>query len=132
MGLSGLWVLRGVSAPDQARARLIATIWVVAISWGLPAFVLSVWAVSLSRSVAQSFSPLPWLIGITAYAVCFGLVLGVLARWASRLSQQHGRLVFLALALGPHLLHSAFEDVPSVVSGLAALLHDVAVLGNLA
>lgn len=132
MGMGGLWVLRGVSPSEQARARLVATILVVTNSLALPALLLSIWAMSLSRSVAQSFSPIPWLIGMTAYAVCFGLVLGVVARWASRLSAQHGRLVFLALALGPHLLRSAFEDVPSVVAGLAALLHGVAILGNLA
>lgn len=132
MGLAGLWVLRGVSASEQARARLIATILVVTNSLAWPALFLSVWATSLSRNVAQDFSPLPWVIGLVAYAACFGVVLGVLARWASRLSSQHGRLVFLVLALGPHLLRGAFEDVPSVVSGLSALLHGVAVLGNLA
>lgn len=132
MGLDGLWALRGVSPPEQARARMLATIRVVTGALAWPALALTLFAMVLSFSPAAATALVPWALGVAAYAIVFGCALGVLARWSSWLFGQHGRAVFLALTLGPHLLRGVFEDVPSIVSFFARLLHHVSSLGHLA
>lgn len=117
LGLTGLAALRGASPQAFLVARTVATAMLVARVVGLPALVASVCVVALGRVSGLS------IIGATlVYSLLFGIVFGGVARLSSSVSPRHGRIVFVALVLGPEILRGVMGDVPGLVSGFAELI----------
>jgi hypothetical protein len=87
---------------------------------GLPAVVASIGLVALGG--VSGVRPGASVVGATiVYALLFGVVFGGVARLSSSMSPRHGRIVFVALVLGPELL-SAMGDVPGLVFGFSQLI----------
>ena len=121
LGLTALAALRGASPRAYQVARTSATVMLVARTVGLPAVVASVCVAALG-GVSGSRPGLS-LVGATiVYALLFGVVFGSVARLSSSVSPRHGRVVFVALVLGPEMLRTVMGDVPALVSGFAELI----------
>jgi hypothetical protein len=117
-----LAALRGASPRAFATARVVATTILVARAVGLPALVLAVFAGVLGRASSSSIAAVAVGGAVVAYSLLFGIAFGGVARLSSRVSARHGRLVFVALVLGPELLRGVLGDVPTLVSGFADLI----------
>jgi hypothetical protein len=118
LGLTGLAALRGASPRAFFVARTVATVALVARVVGLPALLASVCMAVLGRASGAA-----GLIGATiVYAVLFGVAFGGLARLSSGVSPRHGRLVFVALVLGPEVLRGVLGDVPALITGFGELI----------
>jgi hypothetical protein len=99
-------------------ARVVATVVLVARVVGLPALLVSVCVAALGRASGAAS-----LVGATIlYALLFGVAFGGLARLSSSVSPRHGRIVFVALVLGPEILRSVLGDVPALVTGFGELI----------
>ena len=110
LGLDALAMLRGASPRALASARVVA----------VPAVALTVAVVVL---VGSTRGAIALVASVLVYALLFGATFGGLARLASRLNPRHGRLVFVALVVGPELLRGALgDDMPTFVSGFGSLL----------
>jgi hypothetical protein len=121
LGLTGLAALRGASPRAYLVARVAATMMLVARVVGLPAVAAAVCVAALGGISAVRVGPS--VVGATLmYALIFGVVFGGAARLASSVSPRHGRVVFVALVLGPEVLRGAIGDVPGLVSGFAELI----------
>lgn len=118
-GLTALAAARGVSARSLTAARFGATALLVARVVGWPGAFLCVAVGVITKEPAALATS---LAAVIAYAGIFGAAFGGLARLASRLNPRHGRLVFLALVLGPEMLRSAFEDMPTPIGGFSRLI----------
>ncbi len=118
LGITALAALRGVPRRALMAARVAATAWLVARVVMGPGIVLSVAVAVIDRAPGALAALLPAVI---AYAALFGMAFGGLARLASRLNPRHGRVVFLALVLGPEMLRGVFDDMPTLVTGFSGL-----------
>jgi len=121
-GALGLAALSGADGASFGRARVAATMWVVARSLLVPALVLAAFAAFACRGTGASLPVLSFCLRSIVYAALLGGILGALSRGAALVSPQHGRAVFLAVVLFPYALASFGEEVPNVVSGIAWLL----------
>jgi len=119
LGLDALAALRGASPRDVFVARIVATAAFVARTVALPGIVLCVTVAILARSPTSAAEIAATVL---VYAILFGIVFGCLARFASHVSPRHGRIVFAALVLGPELLRSVFDDVPTLIAAFGGLI----------
>lgn len=118
LGLTALAALRGASPRTFVVARALATMGLVARVVGLPALFVSVFVAVLGRAPGAAA-----VVGATiVYAILFGIAFGGLARLSSSVSPRHGRIVFVALVLGPEILRGALGDVPALVTGFGYLI----------
>jgi hypothetical protein len=132
LGLVSLAALRGTSPREFSMARVAATTTLVARAVGLPALVLALCAGFLGRASGGGIAVVKLAGAVLLYAVLFGVAFGGVARLSSRVSPRHGRIVFIALVLGPELLRGLFGDVPTLVSGFANLIDLVTATGSAA
>lgn len=126
-GLTGLARLRGVGERELERARTIAgarRLGTTALMSGL----LVVLAVLLRfRTLHGSLAALGLAFVTVPYAALVGGTLAALARACSRWLPGRGRLLLMALVLGPWLLGSGTGlGVPSIPSAFAWLLEQTA------
>lgn len=133
LGLDELAALRGASPRAFAGARITATMALVARVVGLPSIALTASILLLARSIAAGgAAAITLFAGAIVYSLLFGVTFGGLARLSSHLSPRHGRVLFVALALGPEVLRGVIGDVPSLVSGFGELIDLVTSSGGTA
>lgn len=128
-GVLGLALRRGYGPSELSLARLLATIWRIAVVTGTPALVLC--GVALGASGA---GPLLWrraalLLAVVGYVALLAAVLGGLARWSASVSPKRGRWLLSVLVLGPELAHELWESVPGVIDTFGWLSHQLLQLG---
>lgn len=122
-GLLGLAHLRGFDARTLERARTLAGALRLSSTIAIPGCLLA-FAVGLKlRSLPGTLAALNFLLLSLLFAALVGAVLASLARAASRALPLRGRLLFLALTLGPWLASmAAGGGVPSIPGAFAWLL----------
>lgn len=126
-GITGLARLRGVGERELERARTLAGARRLAT-----AVLVSGWLVALAvllrcRTLHGSFAALGLALLTVPYAGLVGGTLAALARACSRWLPGRGRLLLLALVLGPWLFGSGIGlGVPSIPSAFAWLLEQMA------
>lgn len=122
-GLTSLARMRGFGAGTLERARTLAGAFRLAGAIAMPGMLVAVAALLRLRSASGALIALTLALLTLPYAVLLGGSLAFLARLSSRLLPQHGRLLFLALMLGPWLLALGTGGrLPSLPGAFAWLL----------
>lgn len=103
-GLVGLARLRGFGEGALERARTMAGALRLTTAVAVPGLLVALAAVLKLRSLPGALQGLTLVLFTLPYAALVGGSLAVLARLSSRLLPDHGRLLFLAIVLGPWLL----------------------------
>lgn len=132
LGLPSLASLRGTSPRAFFIARTVATAALVARAVALPAMLLAVCSGLLGRASGGAVTTIKTTGGVFVYALLFGIAFGGVARLSSQVSARHGRIVFVALVLGPELLRGVIGDVPTLVSGFGMLIELMTGMGSAA
>jgi len=122
LGLNELAALHGASPRAFFVARVVATMTLVARAVAFPGVLLCVLLPALTRAPEGAAAGVLLAVRVVIYAMVFGAVFGGLARLSSQLSPRHGRLLFVALVIGPEVMRGVFGDLPSLVSGFGELI----------
>lgn len=126
-GLTGLARLRGFGAHELERARVAAGAIKLASTVAIPGGMVALTALLRWRSLTGVTSALALLLFTAAYAALFGTTLSVLARGCSKALPGRGRLLLMAVVLGPWLLASGIGvQLPSIPGGFGWLLSRLA------
>jgi hypothetical protein len=122
-GLTSLARLRGFGEAELERARTMAGSQRLATNVLVPGLMLAV-ALALRFRTLHALLAALWLAVLSAiYAALVGVTLSRLARACSRWLPGRGRLLLLAIALGPWLLGIGLRaHVPSIPAAFAWLL----------
>lgn len=127
-GVTALVAQRGHDPKSLELSRGLAAALLIATWIGLPAVLLAL----LAWVRVSDLSSLPWAIAWVSFAIVYsialGLVIGALARVASHISPERGRLVLIGLVLTPELLRAVWPSVPSVPAAFAWALDRAAEL----
>ena len=127
LGLTGLARLRGVREHDLERARAIAGALRLSTTVLVPGLMLAVALLLRFRTLHGSLVALTLALLTLPYAALVGGTLAPLARACSGWLPGRGRLLLLALVLGPWLFGSGIGlHVPSIPGALAWLLEQMA------
>jgi hypothetical protein len=118
-GVLALVAQRGHDLGTLELSRALAAAALIAARVALPAALLVVVGLLKLRDASATLWALRWLAFTLVYAPALGLVLGGLARTASRLSPDRGRTVLALLILLPELARSVWPALPSVPSAFA-------------
>jgi hypothetical protein len=122
-GVTSLARLRGFGDDVLERARTLAGAVTLFTAVAVPGVLVAVAALLRFRTLPGVLTGLVLLLLTFAYAALLGGVLAVLARLCSKLMPQRGRLLLLAIVLGPWLLGiGTGSSVPSVPGAFAWLL----------
>jgi hypothetical protein len=122
-GLSGLSRLHGYSELELERARTLAGALRLSSTVAVPGLLLSLAALVRVRTFQGVGVALLLALLTLPYALLVGGSLAPLARVCSRLLPGRGRLLLLALVLGPWLLGSGLDlNVPSLPAAFGWLL----------
>lgn len=122
-GVTALVAQRGYSASALEVSRALAASVLIATWVGVPSLLLAIAAWAKVGDLGVWRWALGWTAFVVVYSTALGLVLGVLARWASRASPDRGRLLLAAFILIPELLHAVWPFLPSVPSAFGWALH---------
>jgi len=126
-GLTGLARLRGFGARELERARVYAGAIKLGSTVAVPGAMVALMALLRFRTAAGAATALGLLLFTLAYAALFGSTLSVLARACSRALPGRGRLLLLAVVLGPWLLASGIDvHLPSIPGAFSWLLKRLA------
>lgn len=122
-GLTGLVRLRGFGEAELERARRLAGALRLSAIVLWPGLVLSVASLVRFRTLEGALQALSLGLLTLPYAALVGSVLSLLARLCHRLLPGRGRLLLLAVCLGPWLVALGLHaKVPSIPAGFAWLL----------
>jgi hypothetical protein len=122
-GVTALARLRGYGAPELERARVAAGALKLAATVAIPGALVALTALLRWRSLPGVLTALALLLFTALYAALFGVTLSALARACSRALPGRGRLLLLAIVLGPWLLASGIGvHLPSIPGGFGWLL----------
>jgi hypothetical protein len=132
-GQQAIWALartRGFRNLDIEAARCAAAVEAAARPSLIAGLLVAVTALCLSATFAAAFAASMRAIGVIGYALLLGVVLGLPSRWASWISPEHPRTVFLALVFGPEAARLVGSDVPSLVAVLGGALDGVSTIAG--
>ena len=122
-GLTSLARLRGYGDQTLERARTLAGALRLAGAIATPGLLVAMAALLRLRSVSGALLALGLGLLSLPYAALLGSALSALARLSSKLLPEYGRLLFLALVLGPWLVAlGTSSPVPSLPGAFAWLL----------
>ncbi len=127
LGLTGLARLRGFGETQLERARVVAGALRLTTTVLVPGLILALATLLRFRTLHGSAIALALALLSVPYAALVGGSLAVLARACSGWLPGRGRLLLLALVLGPWLFGSALGvPVPSLPAAFAWLLEHLA------
>lgn len=122
-GLTSLARLRGFGEAQLERARSLAGAQRLATNVLVPSLMLAVTLLLRFRTLHATLVALGLLVMSAPYAALLGVTLARLARACSRWLPGRGRLLLMALALGPWLFGIGLHaHVPSIPGAFAWLL----------
>ncbi len=125
-GLTSLTRLRGFGEGELERARTVAGALRLTTTALVPGLMLALAALLRFRSWHGTLVALALSALTVPYAALLGGSLALLARACSRWLPGRGRLLLLAIVLGPWLLGSGIgAEVPSIPAAFGWLLHHV-------
>jgi hypothetical protein len=126
LGLTGLARLRGFGEPQLERARAAAGALRLSVTVLVPGLIVALAALLRFRTLHGSVVALGLALAAMPYAVLVGSTLAFLGRACSRWLPGRGRLLLLALVLGPWLLGLGLDAaMPSIPSAFSWLLHQL-------
>jgi hypothetical protein len=124
VGLTGLARLRGFGEPQLERARAVAGALRLSTTVLVPGLMVALAVLLRFRSVHGSVVALGLTLATLPYAVVVGSTLAFLGRACSLWLPGRGRLLLLALVLGPWFLGLGLNaTMPSIPGALGWLLH---------
>lgn len=115
-GILALVLSRGHAANALELSRALAASLLIALRVGLPLLILVTIAWFKLADLERFRWFVSWSAFITVYALALGLVLGVLARVAARISPDRGRIVLVLLIALPELGRVLVPNLPTVPS----------------
>jgi hypothetical protein len=107
-GIDALAAARGVSARSLEGARVLGAMVEATRALAVPLGALALFLVALAGSPARALSRLEFTLAILAFAALAGGTLGGLGAVCGALGRARGRLLFLAVLLGPWALAEAY------------------------
>jgi hypothetical protein len=126
-GVTALVRLRGFGDQALERARTLSGALTLFTAVAAPGLLVAAAALLRFRTVPGALSALVLAVLTLPYAALLGGVLAVLARLCSRLLPERGRLLLLAIVLGPWLVGlGTGSPLPSLPSALSWLLTHLA------
>jgi hypothetical protein len=124
LGLTGLARLRGFGEPQLERARAVAGALRLSTTVLVPGLMVALAVLLRFRSVHGSVVALGLALATLPYAALVGSTLAFLGRACSLWLPGRGRLLLLALLLGPWLLGLGLNaTMPSIPGAFGWLLH---------
>lgn len=122
-GISGLARLRGFGEPELERARALSGAIRLASIVLVPGLLVSLASMLRYRTFDSALRALALGVSTLPYAALVGSVLALLARACHRSLPGRGRLLLLAVCLGPWLLARGLDaKIPSLPAGFDWLL----------
>jgi hypothetical protein len=122
-GLTSLARLRGFGDRVVERARTVSGALTLTVAVAAPGLLVALAALLRFRTLAGALTALALALLTVPYALLLGSVLAVLARLCSRLLPERGRMLLMAIVLGPWLLAlGTGTNVPSIPGAFAWLL----------
>lgn len=126
-GLTGLARLRGFGEPQLERARLLAGARTLSTTVLVPGLMIALASALRSRELNGALTALCLALLTLPYAALVGGVLAPLARACQRFLPGRGRLLLLALCLGPWLVGAGLgANIPSIPGAFGWLLGTLA------
>lgn len=107
-GIDALAAARGVSARSLEGARVLGAMLEAAYAMALPLGGLALFLVALAGSPARALARLGLTLAAVAFAALAGATLGGLGAACGAVGRARGRLLFLAVLLGPWALAEAY------------------------
>jgi hypothetical protein len=120
-GIEGLVLRRGLTESGLARARFAASAARMAWLVGVPALLLALLCVVMAPSWLALAKRAALCVEVIGYSALVGIVVAAVARGASALLPSHGRLLFAAVVLLPHVAHELDHGIPSIPGALEDL-----------
>jgi hypothetical protein len=114
-GIDELVLQRGLERKALPAARFAAAAKRMAVLIGFPTLFLGLLCMALSTTWPLFLHRSLLCIQMLVYAITMATVFAAIARVASALLPAHGRLLFLAALLLPHLAHRLNSAVPSIL-----------------
>jgi len=125
-GITGLARLRGFGEPQLERARAVAGALRLSTTVLVPGLMVALAALLRFRTLHGSVVALGLALATLPYAVLAGSSLALLGRACSLWLPGRGRLLLLALVLGPWLFGLGLDAaVPSIPGAFGWLLHQL-------
>ncbi len=122
-GLDALAAARGFSASALESARALGAMTAITTALGGPLVVLTLFTAALAGSVRLAFARLALALLAAAFALIVGVTLGGLASICARAGRARGRLLLVALVVGPWMLADLLDHGAwSIPGALAAVL----------
>lgn len=122
-GIVGLARLRGHDAAELEQARTLAGARALTRAVLIPGLIVALALMLRLHTPRAALASLTFALLTLPYAVVVGVTLAVLARACSRWLPGRGRLLLLAVTLGPWLLALGLgRDLPSIPGAFAWLL----------
>jgi hypothetical protein len=126
-GLTSLARLRGFGEPQLERARALAGALRLSTTVLVPGLMLSLASLLRFHTLRGALVALALALLTVPYALLVGGVLAPLARACQHFLPGRGRLLLLAIVLGPWLLGAGLDaKVPSIPAALGWVLDNVA------
>ena len=126
-GLTSLARLRGFGEPQLERARTLAGALRLSTTVLVPGLMLSVASLLRFHTARGALVALALAVLTLPYAVLVGGILAPLARACQRFLPGRGRLLLLAIVLGPWLLGAGLDaEVPSIPAAFGWVLDNLA------
>ena len=124
LGLTGLARLRGFGEPQLERARAVAGALRLSTTVLVPGLMVALAVLLRFRTLQGSAVAVGLVLATLPYAVLVGSMLAFLGRACSLWLPGRGRLLLMALVLGPWLLGLGLDAaIPSIPRAFGWLLH---------
>jgi hypothetical protein len=127
-GAAELARLRGFSAQQLSRARLLGTALRIARAVGVRGLLLALFAAS--RAAESSLTEARWVVGAAVIAIVLGAVLSLLSRLAAALLPERGRLLLMAGVALASVAGALWPAAPSLGAFFGTLAPGVLGIGG--
>jgi hypothetical protein len=118
-GIIDLLRLRAYPVGRMELGRGFAAVETVAVTAARPGLALALLALVLSPSLPVVIERVRVCLGVAAFSIVLGAVLGSLARFCATSFRERGRGAFVVCLLAPELLRQAWPTTPSIPALLA-------------
>jgi hypothetical protein len=129
-GITAFVLERGLEQSALPAARFSAVAKRLALLVAAPSLVLALLALVTSPSLSALGHRALLCLGVIGYSLVFGLVISAVAQAARLLAPAHGRLMYVALMVGPLFVHqwsSYAASIPELLAWLCDGLLEMAV-----
>ncbi|MBK9258807.1 MAG: hypothetical protein IPM54_03110 [Polyangiaceae bacterium] len=132
-GIEALSAMRGLHVAHLDLVRTYAAMMHIARTTALPLVTLAIAIAALASSAGMALRRVGIALGLLAFSLIVGVVLGAAASLSARVGGRRGKLVVSAIVLLPWIVGELFGrsiySIPGALSAALSLILDIGSLG---